>query len=511
MPENSRPIFLGVDIGTYESKGVAIDCQGVILASATRAHTVGTPKPGWVEHDADEVWWQGFVAICRELLSAPTIDPADVVAVGSSGIGPCVLPVDAALTPLRPAILYGVDTRATQEVSSLTSRLGTEAIVERCGNELSSQSAGPKIAWLRTNEPQVHAAARFFLTSQSFIVAKLTGSVVIDHATASYFHPLYELERGQWNVSGCEDFVRLDQLPKLGWASEIAGKVSEAASRVTGLQVGTPVIIGTADAPAEAVAAGVLAAGDMMVMYGSSSFMIQMVERSGRGGVLWHAPYVFKDSWQLAGGTSTAGTMTRWVSDLLLSSATVDERGVCGRFEQLVELAERSPAGAHGLITLPYLSGERTPLHDPAARGVIAGLGLEHGPSDVARSAIEGVAHSMVQALNAFTQAGYGANRIAAVGGGIKNHIWLQAVCDISGREQGVVQSPGACFGDAALAALGVGALNDPDDIRSWIPTVTLIHPDTERRSMYERAHKRFVRLYPCSHEAVLIERRGAP
>jgi xylulokinase len=139
--------------------------------------------------------------VTRELVRHPRA--GEVRAVAVSAIGPCVVAVDEDLVPLRPAILYGVDTRATRQVAALTGRLGSEEIVRRGGSPLSSQSAGPKIAWLKDEEPDVWARARWFLTSQSWLVARLTGEVVIDHATAGYFHPLYDLRGGCWDVSGC--------------------------------------------------------------------------------------------------------------------------------------------------------------------------------------------------------------------------------------------------------------------------------------------------------------------
>lgn len=214
------------------------------------------------------------------------------------------------------------------------------------------------------------------------------------------------------------------------------------------------------------------------------------------GGVLWSAPFVFPDSYSLAAGTSTAGTLTHWLA-ALLDCRTADGGS---DFAELIDLARQAPPGARGLLTLPHFSGERTPVHDPLARGVVAGLTLNHGRSDLVRSALEGVAHSMVRALETFAVSGHPVTRITAVGGGTANPVWLQAVSDISGREQHLVDTVGAAAGDAALAAVGAGHLAGPLACRTWVrPTGTTV-PDPELFDAYRHDHRRFTELYSATH-----------
>ncbi len=491
MPSHAGVLFVGVDIGTFETKGVIADSGGRVVTTARSSHQITTGPGGRVEHDAEAVWWEGFVRVLRTLLEHPAIDPARIAAVGCSGIGPCVLPVDAEWRPLGPAILYGVDTRATTEIALLERRLGSDAILRRCGNRLSSQSAGPKIAWLKRHEPEQHRAARYFVTSQSFLTGRLTGVAVIDHPTASYFHPIYDLAGARWDVTGCEDFIDAHRLPRIAWPGDIAGAVSPLAAARTGLRAGTPVIVGTTDAQAEALASGVVAPGDMMVMYGSSSFMLEVVPRPVSSQVLWAAPYVFPGTYALAAGTSTAGTLTRWIAELL----QVGEAGADDRFAALVALAAESSPGAAGLTVLPYASGERTPLHDPSLTAAILGLRLNHTRADLARAVLEGIAHSMANAIETYTTEGYPPQRLHAVGGGTRNPIWLQAVSDILAREQRVIDSVGAAAGDAALAALAIGTLCTPDDTRNWAPVATIVRPDETLHGRYAADHRRFLEL----------------
>ncbi len=494
-------MFLGIDVGTFESKGVLVDERGTVLAEARRRHGIATPLPGHVEQDPEAVWWADVAAIATQLMTHP--EAAGVRGVAVSAIGPCVVATDADLRALRPAILYGVDTRATAQIERMTAALGAAEIRRRSGNALTSQSAGPKIAWLRDEEPDVWRRARWFMTSQSYLVARLTGEVVIDHATAGYFHPFYDLHEGRWDLTGCEDVVDESRLPRIAWSTDIAGSVTAAAAAETGIPVGTPVVVGTTDSPAEAVGSGVVADGDLMAMYGSSGYFIRVGDRPQVHEALWAAPFVFPGTYVLAAGTSTAGTSTRWIADLLGLTAADDET----TFRSLLDLAAQSEPGARGLLALPHLAGERTPFQDPASRGVILGLGLEHSSADVARAVLEGVAHSIAAALDAFTAAGARVGRVRAVGGATRNPIIIGAVSTLTGFDQEIADSAGAALGDAFLAAYGVGALGRPDDVAEWVGVRAEVHPDPAQASRLRADHEDFLALYravaPLSHRRV--------
>ncbi|MDQ0733670.1 FGGY-family carbohydrate kinase [Arthrobacter agilis] len=484
---------MGIDVGTFETKGVLVGVDGVVHARARRRHGISTPRQGYVEQDAELVWWSDFAAVSSELASAAAALDGVVAAVGCSAIGPCVLPVDTDLKPLRPGILYGIDTRASREIGDLESRLGLKEIVRRSGNTLTSQSAGPKIAWIAQNEPRIAATTRCYLSAHGYLVARLTGRATMDHGTAGYFHPLYDLDRQCWDTTGCEDIVRDEQLPELGWATDVAGTVTGEASVLTGLPTGTPVIFGAVDAPAEAVGASVVNPGDLMLMYGSSTYMIKVTEAPLRGEVLWSAPYVFPGTFVLAAGTSTAGTLTRWAGDVLEPDRAVNDEEL---FAGLLTLAEGSPPGARGLLLLPHFSGERTPVHDPASRGALIGLSLEHGRSDIARAIMEGVAHSIAHAFSAYASAGETPERVIAVGGGTKNRIFTQSVSDITGASQTVAVTDGAALGDAALAAFAIGRLEDRDRIKEWVELGQSIEADTARSVVLCADHEDYRELY---------------
>ena len=483
------PLTLGIDIGTYETKGVLVDETGHIIASAARGHKMLVPQPGWAEHRPEEDWWGDFVYVCRTILQESGADPDEIAAVACSAIGPCMLPVDAEGNPLMNGVLYGVDGRAEAEVRELTDRIGEATIIERCGNALTSQSVGPKILWLQRHRPEIFEKTAHILTSTSFLVQRLTGEVVIDHYTAANFSPLYDVATQAWVDDLASDIIGLDKLPRLLWSGDIAGRITAQAAAATGLAEGTPVTAGTIDAAAEAFSVGVDRPGDMMVMYGSTIFIILRAATRVADPRIWYAPWLFEGEHASMAGLATSGTLTHWFRDQLARDLEPAEA-----FPILAAEAATSPPGANGLLMLPYYSGERTPIHDVNAKGAFFGLNLTHTRGDMYRALIEGIAYGTRHVTETFAELGQQPARLLAVGGGTKNALWLQATSDITGIDQIVCEkTTGASYGDAFLAALAIGLVKR-EDIAAWNPVATSVSAQSDPQ--YDRSYALFRRLY---------------
>lgn len=479
---------LGVDIGTFESKGVLVDENGVIIAQSSHPHEMLVPQAGWAEHVPDQDWWGDFVTITRAILAQSGIDPAQIAAVACSAIGPCMLPLDGDGRPLMNGVLYGVDTRAHQEILDLTAQIGADALLQRCGNALTSQSVGPKILWLRRNHPDLWARTAKIVTSTTYLTYRLTGAYVIDHYTAANFSPLYDIAAQNWRLD-LADICTKDQLPDILWSHDIAGHIHADAAAETGLAIGTPVTCGTIDAAAEAVSVGVTQVGDLMMMYGSTIFMILLADRAPADARLWGAPWVFAGQSAVMAGLATSGTLTHWFRDQFAREMSRDQA-----FATLTAEAVASPLGARGLICLPYFSGERTPLHDPNAKGAFFGFNLTHQRGDMYRAMIEGIAAATRHVTDTFAEVGLPIARVCAVGGGTKNLPWLQATSDFTGFDQVICTvSTGASYGNAFMAALAVGIAQMPD-IHRWNPAASEIM--AQSIPVYEKQYPLFRRLY---------------
>jgi xylulokinase len=506
--------ILGIDIGTYESKGVLVDDSGAVIARANRAHGLSIPTPGWAEQDAEAVWWQDFCLLAGNLLKSSGLEPSEVKAVGVSAIGPCVLPVDEKGRALRPAILYGIDTRASREIGELNTALGAEWIRRTGGTDLSSQSAGPKILWLRKHEPNIWSRTWKIMGSTTYLVFRLTGEVILDHYTASFFQPLYNLHTRQWEQRACRQVCPEQMLPELDWTASIAGSLRPEAAEETGLAEGTPVIVGTADAGAEAVSAGVVDSGDMMLMYGTTLFFINILPSLGDSVAFWPAVYLFPDSFALTGGMATTGAVTRWFRDQFAEKERAEEEsGGANAYAQLAAAAEAIEPGSQGLLLLPYFSGERTPINDPLARGVLAGLTLAHSKAHVYRAILEGTTYGIRHNIEEMEKEGAQVRRLVAVGGGTKNRLWLQIVSDVLGREQIVQYTTGASYGDAVLAAMGIGwdctGAGRTESgvnrrlISHWVKAGHGVSPDSKHFDLYGRYYALYRELYAESRSTV--------
>ena len=484
--------FLGIDIGTYESKGVLTDKDGFVLASATHPHKMLIPEPGWAEHRPEEDWWNDFVTITKTILKSCQINPKNISCIATSAIGPCMLPVSPQGEPLMNAVLYGVDTRAEKEINELNEEIGKENILQSCGNALTSQSVGPKILWLKKNCPKIYQKVGKILSSTSYLVQKLTNENVIDHYTAANFTPLYDINNLKWTDALTSNIIEVERLPKLMWTTEIAGYVSKVAADETGLAPGTPVTVGTIDAAAEAVSVGVFGAGDMMMMYGSTIFMIQVTNKKIIDERLWYAPWLFKGLHGSMAGLATSGTLTHWFRDNFAKEIPKDKA-----FEILAAEAAEAPPGAKGLIVLPYFSGERTPIHDPKARGTIFGLDLTHNRADIFRAFLEGIAMGTAHVFDTYEAIGHKPKKVMAVGGGTKNNIWMQATSDFSKIDQVISEkSTGASYGNAFLAAIAVGAVSQTD-ITRWNPALSTIR--TQHSAFHTQKNQLFRQLYEDS------------
>lgn len=493
-------LLLGIDVGTYSSKGVVVDADGKVLARHVVPHSMDVPRPGWAEQDADAVWWSDVVSLCRKLLADERFDAGDVAGVGISAIGPCLLPLGADDRPLRKGILYGVDTRAGREITELEAQLGIDEVYRFSGMRFTSQAIGPKILWLQRHEPDVWRHTKRLTTASSYVVLRLTGEHVIDRHTAGHYMPLMDLASGAWSEKFADAVAPLDMLPRLGWSDERAGTVTAAAAAETGLKEGTPVAVGAVDALSEAISVGAVRAGDLMVMYGSTTFFVLVLPRPLPDPRTWTVPGAFRGQFNLAAGMATTGSVTRWLRDEF--AAELDEADA---YRVLFERAAEVPPGSDGVLMLPYFSGERTPINDPEARGVIAGLSLGHSRDHVFRAALEGVAFGIRHNLDTFREMGAPIERVLAVGGGAQGGTWLQIVSDVTGVDQVVAnETIGAAYGDAFLAGRAAGIL-EPDAIDRWVTTSHVVRPRSEVAPVYDRMFDAYLELYRSSRDVVHV------
>ncbi|MDD2294536.1 MAG: FGGY-family carbohydrate kinase [Eubacteriales bacterium] len=491
--------FMGIDTGTFESKGVLVDQNFKVIAVSAHPHGMDNPKPNHFEHDAEAVWWHDFCVISRDLLAQSGIDPKDIKALGASALGADCLPVDEQCRPLRKAILYGIDARAVDEMEQLTELYGQEQIKAWYGRPLCSSDVMPKILWIKNKEPEVYEKTHKFLTGSSYLTAKLTGRYTVDRFLGlSSFNPLYRPD-GTPDEELCKPICRPDQLAEVLSTIDVAGRITPEAADETGLAEGTPVIVGTDDSGAEAISAGVLEPGDMMLQIGSSVYMFLCTDRLVSDDRVWREEFIIPGTFDISAGTNTAGTLTRWYRDQLFPDVTqVADKTGKNAYELMMHGIADIPPGSGGLVTLPYFAGERTPINDPMAKGVIFGLTLEHTRAHLYRSALESVGFAINQHFRIFREHRVPVRKIMATGGGTKNPLWLQMIADITGE---IIRTPentiGASFGDAMMAAMGIHYFSSYGDLAAVVEEGASYAPDPEKHRIYQKYQSVFDELYP--------------
>lgn len=495
--------YLGIDVGTFETKGVLIDDKFKVVASAGAKHDMENPKPNFFEHDAEEVWWKDFCIVSKALLQKSGIRPQEIAAIGSDVLGCDCLPVDRNCRPLRKAILYGIDARASEEIDFLNKYYGAGKIKELFGHPLCSDDIAPKIMWIKNNEPDVYEKTYKFLTGSSYITAKLTGNYVIDQFLAkASFRPLYD-DNGIIDPEGCKLFCRPNQMAETQYVHEIAGHLTAKAASETGLAEGTPVICGTGDSTSEAISVGITTPGKLMFQFGSSLFFYYCSDRLVYDHRVHGANFTVPNTFSVSGGTNTAGTLTRWMRDVLYFDVLEEQTRIGGEpYQIMMERIKNIPAGSNGLIVLPYFAGERCPINDPLAKGVIFGLTLDHTRDHIYHAALEGIAYGIAQNIRVIEEIGLPVENMIAVGGGTKNPVWMQIVADIINKPVLIPKvSIGASYGSALMAALGIGDLKNFDELSSVIEIAQNIYPKEKNRQIYKKYLKIYDRLYVANKD----------
>jgi xylulokinase len=481
--------FIGLDVSTTASKALAIDEQGTVVAVDSHAHALSTPRPLWSEQDPAE-WWKASCAAIRGLLTK--IPAEQVVAIGLTGQMHGLTALDHNDQPLRPAILWN-DQRSGEQCAAVTEKVGKSSLYQEIGSMMLPGFTAPKILWLREHEPECYRQIAHILLPKDYVRFLLSGAKVSDVTDASGIG-LMDIGARRWSdrLLAATEIPR-EWLPELCESTDVSARVNAFGAEATGLKIGTPIIGGAGDQPAQAVGSGILRIGETSLTVGTSGVVFSATDRylpesEGRLHTFCH---VTRDSWFSMGVMLSAAGSLRWLHDELTPTLTYD---------QLSALAEQSPAGSNGLLFAPYLSGERHPHPDPSARGAFVGLTLRHGLPQMVRAVMEGVAFGMRDLVELLRSQGVHPTRAAVSGGAANSPVWRGLLAEVMGIPLYTVNTTeGAGFGAAILAAVGVGAYPDiPTATAQLIHTVEEIQPSEGGIATYARLYETFRTVYPA-------------
>jgi len=534
---------IGLDLGTTNCKAVALDVDGSLLGLTSSEHRLYTPQSGWGEQRAEEVW-AGVLAVLSSL--AHQIPARAVAGICLSGAMHSSLAVDAVGNPLAPALTWA-DLRSAAQVPELRRRCDAHALYLRTGCPLVYLYHPAKLNWWHTHMPEVAGRAARFVLVKDWVLYCLTGVWAADFSTSSATG-LLDIRRLEWDAEALElAGVTPQQLPPLISPGAMAGGLLPEVARAVGLTAGLPVIAGASDGGLANLGSGAAAPGQSVITVGTSGAVRRLVAQPLLDECERTWCYLLAEKrWFAGGAINNGGLALQWVRERFYPELA----GEAG-YERLFAEAASVPAGAEGVLLLPYFAGERNPHWDPAARALLVGLGLEHGRAHVARAVLEGVAFCLADVWQAleerrsittegiaeqsalqrypgrtgntedrsglkaeesgnvrFTEAGEVVARLDSTihltGRITGSPLWMQILADVLGERLAPVEAADAsAVGAAMLGQWALGLVSSLEEAAGRVNPGEIIEPDMPRHAAYARQHKRWQSLYALAFESL--------
>jgi xylulokinase len=487
-------VSIGIDLGTTRVKLLALAEDGSVLGVTMASYATEARRPGQAEQNPER-WWDAVRLAMSELLSRPAMRAADVEAVGLAGQMHGAVFLDGNGAPVRPALIWS-DCRAEAETAEIEARIPREELVGRTGNRSNANFTAPKIMWLARHEPEVFARARWIVQPKDALRFRLTGEIGGDVSDASATL-LFDLRARTWAADICARLdIDPDRLPPLAESEARAGGLRKDAAHALGLPAGISVAVGGADAPAAALGLGLAreaeAKGAVLISLGTGGQVLAptaepRIDPAGRLHGLCH---VVPGQWCVMAAILSAAAALDWVVHLLRPD---DPNGV----RELLAAATKVPAGSDGLLFLPYLRGERTPHFDPCARGALVGLHINHGPAEITRAVLEGVAFALAEGLDLMRGVGLAPTSGVVAGGGV-NRLWQQIIADVLGIPVALgATEHGSARGAALLGAVAAGILPSSAEGTPPLPAETrVMEPDPANSQVYAGISATYRELY---------------
>ncbi|MGH7119362.1 MAG: FGGY-family carbohydrate kinase [Acetobacteraceae bacterium] len=488
--------IVGLDIGTTSTIGVLLAPPDRLLALASRPVDLSAQHPGWAEEDPEQ-WWANVCALTRELIAKNGIAAGEIVGVGVTGMVPAVVLLDDAGRLLRPSIQQS-DARCGSEVAVLRAEYPEADFIRRAGNGINQQLVACKLRWIERHEPEVFRRIATVFGSYDYVNWRLTGARAIEQNWA--------LEAGFVDLSRNElsdALIALSHLPRAAIPPKVAshallGRVNRAAAAATGLPEGTPVIGGAADLVASALGAGIVAPGQVLLKFGGSVDVLTATAKVAPDPRLYLDYHLVPGIFMPNGCMATGGSALNWFVRNFAGTEQANAEAAGKTLHQWLDgLAQALPPGAEGVRVLPYFLGEKTPIHDPGARGAFTGLTLSHGLGHLWRALLEAYAYAILHHIEVLNDIGHATESFVACDGGASSRVWMQIVADVLQRPvQLLTGHPGSSLGVAWAAAIGCGLEQDWAKVGKLVGQGDRLQPAADHAAAYRRGYAEFRRLY---------------
>lgn len=490
---------LGIDIGTTAVKALALDlAHGRWQAVESPPLALHTEHAGWAEVDPSD--WQRAVESCLGQLREQLGTFDGIGAVGVCGMVPATVLLDETGTPLRRSIQQN-DARTGAEVALISRTLGAERAFERTGSVPNTQQVLPKLLWLRAHQPETLARARRVVGSYDLVRSWLTGDLVVE-ANWALEGGLWDLhERTWWHEALTTFDIPPSWLGPVSMPWEVVGEVATAWGEELGLRRGTPVVAGSADHVASALAAGIVEPGQTLIKFGGAGDILYASATPLLHPRLYFDLHDLPGRYLLNGCMASSGSLVRWMLERTKHASS--------ELAHLDDEAAGLPPGSGGLVILPYFLGEKTPLFDPAARGIVFGLGLHHGDAHLFRATLESVMYGFRHHLDVLSEAGLPVHEVRATNGGARSRLWRQIAADVLGRPvHAYPHHPGSALGAALVAALGTGLATDPGKLAVARLDGRIHEPNPAATARYDELYHVYRSLYERNRDLFAIVAR---
>lgn len=489
--------FIGLDIGTTSTKAIVFSTAGDIKGMANHGYSLQVPKPGWSEQDPDAIL-NAVITALRSAIAQADVSPKAIAAIGISGAMHSLIAMDAQNQRLTNSITWA-DTRSIEQAKRLQQDGSGAPIYQRTGTPIHPMSPLTKLMWMQQHDSQVFRAAAKFISVKEYVLYHLLGQYVVDFSIASTTG-LFNLKQLTWDHEALAFAgIRPDQLSQLVPTTYILRGIKPEWADAIGLHPDTPIVVGASDGPLANLGVGALAADQIAITIGTSAAVRGVVPQpitDAQGRTFCYA--LTENHWVVGGPSNNGGILLRWFRDQF-SQAEIEQASQQGvdPYDRMIQAAADTPAGADGLLFLPFLSGERAPNWNPDARGVFFGVALHHTRSHFARSVLEGILFNIYEITQIVTGQMGKAPSILASGGFARSYIWRQLMADLFGYEvlvPYVYEASG--FGAAALAMYAIGALEDLSQVPSLIGIEHRHVPDFALTQRYHQLFQVYQRLY---------------
>jgi len=491
--------LMGIDLGTSGTKTVLFDQTGKALASATVEYPLYQPQNGWAEQDPNQ-WWDACVTTIKQVMDNSVIDPANVMGIGLSGQMHGLVMLDENGNVLRNSIIW-CDGRTSEECKEITETIGAKRLIEISANPALTGFTAGKILWIRRHEPEIYAKCRHILLPKDYLRYKLCDVFATEVSDASGMN-LLDVPKRDWSQEILDKLdIDRELLPDMHESCEVTGYITQETAKLTGLNVGIPVVGGAGDNAAAAVGTGVVESGKAFTTIGTSGVIFAHSDnvRIDSGGRVHTFCSAVPGAWAVMSCTLSAGGSLQWFRNNFCFAETLVARDMEKDPYVLMDMqTEKVPIGANKLIFLPYIMGERSPILNPDSRGVFFGLSGVHGKRDMMRAVMEGVVFSLRDCLDVLLEMGIPFSELLATGGGARSPLWRQMISDVLGFPVVTVDNrEGPALGAAILAGVGTGVYgNIPDACKGILQFNEPLHTNEENSEKYDPYYYLYREVY---------------